>query len=259
MLISYNKKKLDQITNDLFVLTGISIAFLDKDYNYICMRTKSNDFCEKIQSFPAKCKKCTENDLHLLFECSQSKRFEAHICHSGLYDAVLPIIQNNKIAGYIIMGRIRCSESPSEIYFEDEQLQKLFNDVPYFSPAQLESIRSLITNIIFSDSITFEADITAVKITDFISQNLNKDLTVDLICNNFFLSKNRLYNLFHKYYDTTVNDYITTLRLNKAKKLLSETSEPVYRICELSGISNYTYFCKLFKKRFGVTPTQYRS
>ena len=157
------------------------------------------------------------------------------------------------------MGRIRCSDSPSESHFKDEQLKKLFSEVPYFSSVQLESIRSLITNIIFSDSITFETDVTAAKIADFISQNLNKDLTVDLICNRFFISKNRLYNLFHRYYDTTVNDYITTLRLNKAKKLLTETSEPVYRMCELTGISNYTYFCKLFKKHFGVTPTQYRN
>lgn len=259
MLISYNKEKLEQITNDLFILTGISIAFLDKDFNCICMCTKSNDFCEKIQSYPDSYKKCIDCDRKLLMQSAQSKKFVSHLCHSGLFDAVLPIIQNNQVAGYILMGRVRCSESPNESYLKDEKLKKLFYEIPFFSKNQLSSIQTLITNIIFSDSITFESDITAVEITDYINQNLNENLTVDLICNRFYISKNRLYKLFHRFFNTTVNDYITDLRLSKAKKLLTETIEPVYKICDLTGIGNYTYFCKLFKKRFGITPTQYRN
>ena len=41
-------------------------------------------------------------------------------------------------------------------------------------------------------------------------------------------------------------------------QLLRETEEPVYRVAELIGIRNYTYFCRLFKEKTGLTPLQYR-
>lgn len=54
-------------------------------------------------------------------------------------------------------------------------------------------------------------------------------------------------------------EYITNCRLERAKKLLLETSEPVYNISEKVGIHNYTYFCNLFKKKTGITPTEYKN
>jgi len=55
-----------------------------------------------------------------------------------------------------------------------------------------------------------------------------------------------------------VNAYITQQRMTRAKQLLRETEEPVYRVAELIGIRNYTYFCRLFKEKTGLTPLRYR-
>ena len=55
MQIKYDIPKLEQIINDIFVLTGLSINFLDQDYERLCGRTKDNDFCsvllKKINEF----------------------------------------------------------------------------------------------------------------------------------------------------------------------------------------------------------------
>lgn len=64
-----------------------------------------------------------------------------------------------------------------------------------------------------------------------------------------------IYRAFHNYYEKTVNAYITEQRINKAKLLLTETNLPVYGVAEKVGFENHTYFCKLFKKRTGFSPS----
>ena len=92
----------------------------------------------------------------------------------------------------------------------------------------------------------------------YIENNLCKNLHIKELCGRFYVSKNYLYEGFKKYYGTTVNEYITRARINKAKRLLEETREPVSSICEAVGVSNYPYFCKLFKKWVGESPSEYR-
>lgn len=259
MQIIYNTDKLEQILGDLSVLTGISIAFLDKNRNRICGSVKENDFCEMIQKTEPLKKKCIFSDAEILDRCRENGCYESHFCHAGLYDAALPVIINGSIAGYLIMGRVRSAESPVECNVSDnEQLKKLYKELPFFSESRLLSLRTLLPNILFSDAISLELDELGERITEYIGNNLTSELSVGSICKTFFISKNHLYKYFKISYGTTVNEYITLKRTEKAKELLIKTSEPIYSVCEKAGIDNYTYFCRLFKKREGLTPTEYR-
>ena len=259
MQIIYNTAKLEKILSDLSVLTGISIAFLDKNRNRICGSIKENDFCEMIQKMDSFREKCYCSDMEILDRCRDSKCFESHFCHAGLYDAALPVVINGSIAGYIIMGRVRSADSPKECEVSDnEQLKKLYNELPFFSQPQLLSLKTLLPSILFADAISLELDGLGERIVEYIESNLCSSLSVDSICKTFFISKNHLYKYFRISHGTTVNEYITSLRMKKAGELLSRTSEPVYTVCEKVGIDNYTYFCRLFKKREGLTPLEYR-
>ena len=54
-----------------------------------------------------------------------------------------------------------------------------------------------------------------------------------------------------------VTEYITARRIEQAKHLLAATDLPVGEICERVGITNTTYFCRLFKKETGMTTSEY--
>ena len=58
--------------------------------------------------------------------------------------------------------------------------------------------------------------------------------------------------------DVTVNEYITGLRLEKAKELLRDPSVKLYDICAMIGYTSPPYFTKLFKRHTGLTPSEYR-
>jgi two-component system response regulator YesN len=54
-------------------------------------------------------------------------------------------------------------------------------------------------------------------------------------------------------------DYILNERLEKSKVLLLSSSLKNYEIAEIVGISDPNYFSTLFRKRFGISPNQYKS
>lgn len=258
MHFRYDTDKLHSILHALSTLTGISMAFLDAQYRLLCASTKCNDFCSAIQQTPESKGKCTHSDCVLLSKSSASHEFEFHICHAGLYDACMPIVKEQSLAGYILMGRIRFSASGQQPYeAKDSALAKLYQEVPCFTNEQLASLKTLLPEILFQNAIRF--DDSTYEITKYIREHISEQLTLETICSKFHICKNSLYQLFHETHHCTVNAYITKLRIEAAKALLLETSDPVYLIAEKVGIENYTYFCRLFKSHAGSSPGQYRS
>ncbi|GGX87752.1 hypothetical protein GCM10007160_13910 [Litchfieldella qijiaojingensis] len=56
----------------------------------------------------------------------------------------------------------------------------------------------------------------------------------------------------------TPMEYVHTLRLEEAKQYLETTDEPVEAIAELVGYADASFFRRLFSRRVGLTPSQYR-
>ncbi len=61
-----------------------------------------------------------------------------------------------------------------------------------------------------------------------------------------------------KHYQTTPSQFINSLRLTEAARLLRNTEKPVLNILYESGFQNVSFFNRLFKKRFGSSPRRYR-
>lgn len=263
MKIKYNIETLQHIITDLAELTGISIAFIDNNFNYLVHSFADDDYCSMVQQLKILDKPCHCSDNDILSKCKNSGKLESHICHAGLCDSAMPIIKKEVVTGYVIFGRIRTTHSPqNNIYYPDalnkEVLDRLYNKLPYFTDKQISCLADFIPRILFQNAIEIENDDFFNRITEYIENNINKAITVKSLCSKFYISKNHLYEAFHSHLNTTVNEYIVNKRIEKAKELLRNTTEPVYKIAEETGLENYTYFCKLFKKKEGITPSEYR-
>jgi AraC-like DNA-binding protein len=73
------------------------------------------------------------------------------------------------------------------------------------------------------------------------------------------MSRTRFFNQIKKMTGTTPNDYLLSLKMNKARTLLLQ--EKNYTVSEIAwqlGFTNPAYFSKCFKKQFGMTPQEYR-
>jgi AraC-like DNA-binding protein len=265
MIIQYNAKQLNRIINNIFVLTGISISILDSNHNVLASCSKKQDFCSLSQTFDDKKMLCSQCDQKILKLCESTKKLESHICWAGLYDSAMPIIKNDTVVGFVIMGRIRSERSPAlpQILPDDdphtlEQLYELYSKLPFMTETKLSALYDLLSYILFEPSIQIVYDSFINKAIDFIDTHLHEDLSVGALCNKFHISKNYLYKAFSNNLGSSVNEYIATQRLKRAKEMLTICDEPVYIVAEKVGIYNYTYFCRWFKKRMGISPNEYR-
>ncbi|MGD8190889.1 AraC family transcriptional regulator [Brevibacillus ginsengisoli] len=95
-------------------------------------------------------------------------------------------------------------------------------------------------------------------ITNFIKDNYNQNLSIDLISAQFNLSSEYLSRLFTKYIGMTVLTYINTIRLEKSYPDLMNTDRPIIQIALEHGFPNEKSYHRVFKAVYKITPNQYR-
>lgn len=94
---------------------------------------------------------------------------------------------------------------------------------------------------------------------NYIQRNYgNPLLSLEEISDYVGLSNSHFCTMFRRETGVTINQYITEIRLERAKKLLRETSDSVTRISTLCGYTYNNYFGRLFHKTYGMTPMEYR-
>ena len=87
----------------------------------------------------------------------------------------------------------------------------------------------------------------------YINENLSRDLTVDSLSSQVFLSKYHFMRLFKQQTGTTVHSYIRQKRLLYAARLIRE-GVPAGQAASLSGFNDYSVFNRAFRECFGIRP-----
>lgn len=93
------------------------------------------------------------------------------------------------------------------------------------------------------------------SIVDYINANLFGELSLDILSEKFFISKNHLNRLFKEATGSTVWEYIQVKRLNAARSSIRQGSSAV-AACAKSGFNDYSAFYRAYKKHFGESPSQ---
>jgi two-component system, response regulator YesN len=97
------------------------------------------------------------------------------------------------------------------------------------------------------------------QIEEFLVQNYHLDITLQDIADRFYLSREYISRRFKQDFQATITDYLTNIRMEKAKELLGSPSLKIYEIAYQVGYQNEKYFSKVFKKLTGFTPNEYRN
>ncbi len=90
------------------------------------------------------------------------------------------------------------------------------------------------------------------------AKRFHQAVSLQTVAEEVGLSFQYLSQLFKKECGIHFSDYLTELRIGKAKQLLSETHMKIYEISELCGYANPKYFMNAFKKATGLTPKEFR-
>ncbi|MBQ8004551.1 MAG: helix-turn-helix domain-containing protein [Oscillospiraceae bacterium] len=114
------------------------------------------------------------------------------------------------------------------------EIKKLFDAGLYITPAKkTEQIRTII---------------------EYVNNNLTSDITVDSLCDKFFISRGQLYRNFRSATGSNVWDYVITKRLHMARSYIDDG----LRITEAAaacGFGDYSSFYRAYTKKYGVVPS----
>lgn len=92
----------------------------------------------------------------------------------------------------------------------------------------------------------------------YIQENFHRQITRDNIAERFSISANHLSRLFRQQGHMTLADYITWVRIDRAKFMLKKYNFKLNEISVRCGFKDVNYFCRVFKNRTGSTPSTYR-
>ena len=154
---------------------------------------------------------------------------------------------------------------------------RLKADAFIVKPFNLEYLEETIKNLLNNRSVLREhytselptesrsnssTKVTRKFINEFIAiveNNIpNEDFSVDDICREIGISRVQLYRKVKALIGYNVNDYISTVRLQKAKFLLADMQYTISEVAFKVGYSSQAYFSTVFKSKFSLTPSEYR-
>jgi len=133
---------------------------------------------------------------------------------------------------------------------------------PYAEITTSKKIMDLLTFILTSNSYAEQPD-TALKqklmsIHNYIEENFNKDLSLEKLSSDFYISKYYMTREYKKIYGKTIFQHVINLRINYAKQLLRFSDKSTEEIAILCGFNDQSYFARQFKKSENVTCLTYR-
>lgn len=109
------------------------------------------------------------------------------------------------------------------------------------------------------DDLKTVKNIIIQQAVNYIEINYNKKISLKKTAEYLHISPNYFCELFKKFLNKNFIDYVNEYRIEKSKTFLKDISLTVHDISRLVGYSDSRYFCSIFKKKNGITPTEYRN
>ena len=99
---------------------------------------------------------------------------------------------------------------------------------------------------------------TMERVVQYIRSNYNSELRLEQLAAIFGYNRAYLGKVFHQYTGENFNNYLDSIRITEAKRLLEMDEYKVYEVAEMVGYTNINYFHNKFKKYVGVSPLSYK-
>lgn len=268
MPLKLDTYELADLMKNFYTLTGIRIVIFDEDYREILSYPEENSsYCACMRRNGEFYKKCCESDKISFETCRKTGALNMYKCHAGLIEATYPITDNNSIIGYIMFGQVSNDKDREEFfrslteislsYEVDGDITESVRKIKYRSHKQLLAAAKILEActgyILFKELIKPSRAELFNSIENYIDTHLDGDISVPVLCDEFRISRTRLYAICKQYIPCGIAEYIKTKRLKKAKELLKTTDMSVADIAHSVGFADYNYFLKAFKKQFGVS------
>ncbi len=272
-MLKIDKQQLSQLRKDFYNLTGLEFVLYNAEMKTVYSPLRHSEFCDVIRRREALTEKCLECDRRGLEQCARQSVPHVYRCHMGLTEACAPIIENNVVIGYLMVGQALGEDdrdavgeavaSLEEKYGADKaELERALASMTPISKDKLASAAKILgvcANYLCSGNIVaLSRENMPEAIVAFINENLaSEELTTQGLCRRFSISRSLLYTMSKQELGMGISEYIRKCRIQAAKRLLRKGDMPICRVAADCGFSTPGYFSKVFFEQVGCLPKDY--
>lgn len=246
--------------NLLFLLSpNINLQASDCGTNFMF---KKNQYILHYSSSENRAELWTENQEAL-------KYFQIQVNYRYIFDLIEPqsnlesaeILENMKNNNFIFLHK----ETPPLMTVEMHMILKEISGYSkkgvmqkLFIEAKIIKLLILIFEQFNEKDIAEDLSKTPETIKKFLDENYHRNLKIEEISRIIGINQNKLRKEFKEHYQTTIVDYISELRMLKAKKMIINNKVMIKEIAIECGYEYVQNFTRAFKKKFGVSPEKLR-
>lgn len=157
-------------------------------------------------------------------------------------------LENNDICDLVSKYAVKLNENSR---YEMRNLECLFELLSYF-----ENDYKVFSSVNQDDDPYYKYIYTVKK---YISLNFSKPIKIADIANQLNINRSHLYRVFKEYTGKSLEEYLISVRLNEARRLLDDTDFSTSVISTMVGYAQYSSFFKMFKNYIGMTPLEYKN
>lgn len=238
-----------------------------------------NPFCAMMSEKSRTCAAC----LRLQQQISENAADQACTmsCELGLCDTAVPVRLGEKLVGFLQTGQV-FRKKPTEAQFQktaklladwnveldQDRLRDAYFSTKILSTKQYESMVKLLE--IFAEHISIVSNQIVVqqqnaepplitRAKQYIDANQSEDLSLGQVAKAVNTSTFYFCKMFKKATGLHFTEYVSRVRIEKAKNLLLNPNLRVSEVAFEVGFQSLTHFNRVFKKVTGQSPTEYRS
>lgn len=238
-----------------------------------------NDLCALMAERSRSCAAC----LQVMQRLAESASQETHtvVCPLGMCDTAVPVRLGDQLVGFLQTGQVFRKKPTEEqlarvhklllswsVPVDPQRLRKAFFNTRVMSPRQYDAMVKMLT--IFAQHLSMISNQVVVRqdhgetpviarAKEYINEHQSEDLRLGTVAKAVNTSTFYFCKMFKKVTGLNFTDYLSRVRIEKAKNLLLNPNLRISEIAYEVGFQSLTHFNRVFKRVVGQSPTEYRS
>ena len=245
------------------------------------MGTGENPVCALLSGTPGGCAGCLESQKRLLRSAGKGLVAQQVSCFAGLTDVAVPVVVGGEHRAALLSGQffrrqptgrdfrlvVQMLGAPRGEEWE-LRLRQAYFETPVVTAERFEAILQLLAVFAqyLADHVTRQAlacvehePVPVANAKQFVQSHAEEPITLADVVKHVHVSRFHFCKLFKKATGMTLTAYVTRVRVEKAKTLLSDPSLRVSEVVFAAGFGSIPQFNSVFKQHVGMPPTEFRA
>ncbi|MCR5249293.1 MAG: response regulator [Lachnospiraceae bacterium] len=184
-------------------------------------------------------------------------------------DLKMPVMDGNELIRRLREAGVDCEFVMLSAYDSFENVRTFFQQTGFdyiLKPVNNEDIQIVLERLMAKlaekypledrEGLTENPEFN--KLVTYLNENFEEKITLGGLAQQFGFSKNYICALFQKYYNKSLNLYLTDLRMAHARELLMDKTILIKEVAYHCGYMDYYHFFKVFKEHYGISPREMR-